>query len=47
MKTLRGNGMWGIHPYLDIRHSQGGSVVSSTRRPHFTSKEISGCGQKD
>jgi hypothetical protein len=29
-----------FHPHFDIRHNQEGTVVSSTRRPHFTLKEI-------
>ena len=35
-------GWWklGFHPYFDILHKRDSKVVSSTRQPHFTSKEI-------
>ena len=33
--------MLGFHPYFDIRHNQ--DVLSPTRRPHFTHKEIPWC----
>ena len=32
--------MLGFHPYFDIRHNQDSRTVTSTRQPHFTSKEI-------
>ena len=40
MKIQRGNGKLGFHPYFDIRHKYNGRFVRSTRRPHFTPKEI-------
>jgi hypothetical protein len=43
METRRGDGMFGFHPYFDIRHNLDGKVVSCTRRPHVTLKEISWC----
>jgi len=33
----------GLHSYFDVRHNKDGRVVSSTRRLHFTPKEIPGC----
>jgi hypothetical protein len=35
------DGMFGLLPYFDTRHSNVGAAVSSTRQPHFTPKEIS------
>lgn len=32
--------MLGFHPYFAIRQNYDGRVVNSTRRPHFTSKEV-------
>ena len=40
-RLKRGDGMLTFHPYFDIRHNNDGEVVSCTRRPHFTPKEIS------
>ena len=39
----RGNGMLSFHPYFDIRHNQDCRVVSCTRRPLFTFKDIFWC----
>ena len=33
--------MLGFHPCVEIWHNEGGRVVSSTRKLHFTAKEIS------
>jgi len=41
MKTQRMDGKLGLLPYFDIRQSYDGAAVSSTRQPHFTSKETS------
>ena len=35
-----GDGMLGFQAFFDIRPNQDGRVVSCTRRPHFTPKEI-------
>jgi hypothetical protein len=40
MKAERRYEILRVRPYFDIRHSQDGRVVSSTRRPLFTLKEI-------
>ena len=39
-KTERVDGMLEFHPYFEITHNQNGRDGSTTRRPHFTSKEI-------
>jgi len=36
MKTQRGDGILGFHPYFDIRHYQDGRAVSSNLQPQFT-----------
>ena len=36
----RGYGMLGFQPYFDIRRNWDGIIVSSTRRPLFTLKQI-------
>lgn len=40
VETQKGNGIFGFHPYFDIRHRLDGRIVGNTRRPHFTAKEI-------
>jgi len=40
MKIQKGDGMLGFHSYSDSRYYKDGRVVSSTRRPHFTPKNI-------
>ena len=54
-ETQNGDGILGFHPYFDIRHNQDGTVVSCTRRTHFTAwysfllqsgSQATECGQK-
>jgi hypothetical protein len=40
METQKRDGILGFHPYFDIRHNCDSRVVSCTRRPQFTVKEI-------
>jgi len=40
LRTQSGDGMLDFHTYLEIRHKQDDTVVSSTRRPHFIVKKI-------
>jgi hypothetical protein len=40
METPTVHGMFGFHPYFDIRHNKHGRVVSCKRRQQFTPKEI-------
>jgi hypothetical protein len=40
MKTHRGDGMLGFHPYFDIQHNWEGTAVSSTYWTPYIPKEI-------
>jgi hypothetical protein len=39
-RKLKGKGMLDFHPYFDIQLNLDVRVASSTRRKHFTPKEI-------